>query len=509
MYDLLLKNATCLSMDSNLSQYRWIAIKDGKIAELGHEENPSLQAKTTLNLKGKTVLPGFIDSHLHGSLTGLSLTSIDLRGADSIDTILSILRDSCQEKAPGELVIGTNISAEAVKEKRLPHRLELDQISKDHPILLHHVTMHGCVVNTAAYDLSGLNTCMDGIETYPDGSANGIVSDDNAYYEGVGAIMKNLSPDAIKGFITSFTSTLPSVGVTTVHSLDGQDLPMDETVWFQMQGEHPVHVVNYLETLNVQKAKSYGYPRVGGCIALDGSRVMKTMAINEPYINYPGRGSLYYTDDVIYNFMSEAHKNDMQFSLHVGGERAIDQFIYNLYRVEKEQGFKDLRHRPEHFSMPSDRALELAVEMQLALPMQPVFPALWDNPEDSLYVRNLGKERAMRMEPFVKIIKQGGIICGGSDSPITACNPLWGIHCAVNEPNDFRAVSVTEALKMFTINGAWAAHEEKIKGSIEKGKLADLVVLDKNPYQNERQIKDINIEMTILEGKIIFRKNPK
>ena len=232
------------------------------------------------------------------------------------------------------------------------------------------------------------------------------------------------------------------------------------------------------------------------------------MAINEPYANHPGRGSLYYADDVIYNFMSEAHKNDMQFSLHVGGERAIDQFIYNLYRVEKEQGFKDLRHRPEHFSMPSERALELAVEMQLALPMQPSFPALWDNPEDSLYVKNLGKKRAMRMEPFAKIIKQGGIICGGSDSPITACDPLWGIHCAVNDPNDFRTVSVTEALKMFTINGAWAAHEEKIKGSIEKGKLADLVVLDKNPYENERQIKDINIEMTILEGKIIFNRNP-
>ena len=249
MYDLLLKNATCLSMDSNLSQYRWIAITGGKIAELGSKEDPPLQAKTVLDLKGKTILPGFIDSHLHGSLTGLSLTSIDLRKIDCIDMLLSVLRDACKEKQPGELVIGTNLSAETVREKRLPHRLELDQISSEHPILLHHVTMHGCVMNTAAYDLSGLNTSMDGIETYPDGSANGIISDDNAYYEGVGAIMKNLSADAIEGFITSFTSTLPPVGVTTVHSLDGQDLPMDETVWFQMQGKHPVHVVNYLETL--------------------------------------------------------------------------------------------------------------------------------------------------------------------------------------------------------------------------------------------------------------------
>jgi len=491
-------------MDHALNKYRWLAISDGKIAALGNRDDYPKEVHKVIDLKNRTVLPGFIDSHTHGSLTGLSLSSVDLREAASIDELLAMIKKKADHTGEGIAVIGTNMSAERLKENRLPTMLELDEASSRHPILIHHVTMHGCVMNSAAYKISQLNTEMDGVGTYEDGTPNGIISDDTAYYTGVGNLMKSLSEDTIKSYIRMFTDSLPAVGVTTVHTLDGQDLPMDAPVWHRMQGNHPVHVVNYLETLDVQKAKSMGYPRVGGCIALDGSRVMKTMALYEPYANSPGRGTLYYTDDTIYKFMSEAHANDMQLSLHVGGERAIDQFIFTLYRVEKEQGFKDLRHRPEHFSMPSDRAIELAVELRLALPMQPSFTALWDDPKDSLYVKNLGFERALRMEPFAEIINKGGIICGGSDSPITPVNPLAGIHQAVNDPNSFRTVGLTDAIKMFTVNGAWAAHEENMKGTLEVGKLADLVVLDKDPYACQGKINEIQIEMTFVEGKIVY-----
>lgn len=503
-YDLILINGTIRSMDSNLAVYRWLAVSDGKIVALGVNDDYPKEGNM-IDLKGKTVLPGLIDSHLHGSLTGLSLSSVDLRDASNINEMLSMIDSKCKTTREGELVIGTNMSAEALQEKRLPDRKELDLVSSKHPILIHHVTMHGCVTNSMAFQISQLKTGMDGVELYEDGSANGIISDDSAYYLGVGNIMENMSAESIQNLIKKFTDSLPASGVTTVHTLDGQDLPMDEPIWHKMQGKHPVHVVNYLETLDVQKAKTYGYPRVGGCIALDGSRVMKTMALNEPYANSPSRGTLYYTDDVIYQFMSEAHKNDMQLSLHVGGERAIDQFIYNLYRVEKEQGHKDLRHRPEHFSMPSDNAIDLAIEMELALPMQPSFTYMWDDPRGSLYEANLGFERKKRMEPFAEIIRRGGIICGGSDSPITPCDPLWGIHCAVNDPNSFRNVSVTDAIKMFTINGAWAAHEEKIKGTIEIGKMADLTVLDQDPYVCEKEICDIRVKMTIVKGRIVYQ----
>jgi hypothetical protein len=506
MFDTLLINGNILSMDHARNTYGWMAISDGKIAALGKHNDYPKDAQRVIDLKNHTVLPGFIDSHTHGSLTGLSLASADLREAASIDELLAVLKEKADHTDEGVVVIGTNMSAEKLRENRLPERRELDEVSSRHPILVHHVTMHGCVMNSSAFEISQLHTEMDGVDTYEDGSPNGIISDDSAYYMGVGNIMKSLSEDTIESYIKMFTDSLPSAGVTTVHTLDGQDLPMDAPVWHRMQRKHPVHVINYLETLDVEKAKSMGYPRVGGCIALDGSRVMKTMALNEPYAHSPGRGTLYFTDDTIYKFMTQAHANDMQLSLHVGGERAIDQFLFNLYRVEKEQGFKDLRHRPEHFSMPSDRAIELAVEMKLALPMQPRFTELWDDPKDSLYVKNLGPDRARRMEPFAEIIKRGGIICGGSDSPITPVNPLKGIHQAVNDPNSFRTVGLMDAVKMFTVNGAWAAHEENRKGTLEAGKLADLVALDRDPFTCPNQICDIQIEMTMVKGEIVYGK---
>jgi predicted amidohydrolase YtcJ len=149
--------------------------------------------------------------------------------------------------------------------------------------------------------------------------------------------------------------------------------------------------------------------------------------------------------------------------------------------------------------------MDMAVELGLALPMQPAFPYLWDNPEASEYIRLLGPERRNRMEPFQEILKRGGIISGGSDSPVTEINPLLGIHGAVNNPNPVRVVPVEEALRMFTINGAWVGKEEHLKGTIEAGKFADLVVLDRDPYKEPQQIKDFKVVMTLVEGKIVYQ----
>jgi predicted amidohydrolase YtcJ len=228
------------------------------------------------------------------------------------------------------------------------------------------------------------------------------------------------------------------------------------------------------------------------------------MALYEPYNREKDRGVLYYDDETVYQFMSNAHALNMQFAMHAAGDRAIDQYLNAYARVVKEQGRKDLRHRIEHFSLPSQRAIEMAAEHQFALPMQPSFPQLWDDPANSAYGEIFGRDRADRMEPFYDICMAGGRICGGSDSPITPVDPLNGIHACVNETNPRRRLGVTEAIQLFTINGAWAAHEDKIKGTIEEGKLADLVILNKDPYDDPKNIRDISVEMTIVEGRLAY-----
>jgi len=232
------------------------------------------------------------------------------------------------------------------------------------------------------------------------------------------------------------------------------------------------------------------------------------MAANEPYGNSSVRGMLYFRDDEIYRLVSKAHAEGIQCALHAIGDRAIDQLIYIYRQVIREQGQKGLRHRIEHFCLPTEKHMELAAELGIVLSMQPAFPYLWDLPEGGMYEFLMDRERADRMEPFPEIIKRGGIICGGSDSPVTSIDPLLGIASCIRNPNPVRNISVTEALKLFTVNGAYSVHLEKSKGSIEAGKDADFTVIDRNPYDcsDREEIYEMQAVMTIRDGKVVYQR---
>ena len=150
----------------------------------------------------------------------------------------------------------------------------------------------------------------------------------------------------------------------------------------------------------------------------------------------------------------------------------------------------------------------MAADFGIVLSMQPGFYYLWDRERGGDFEPFFGRERTNRMDPYPEIIKRGGIICGGSDSPVTRIEPLVDIATCVNGFNPVRNISVTDALKMFTINGAYAVHLEKTKGSLEAGKDGDVVVIDKNPYdyQNSALIYEMEVEMTIKNGKIVYEK---
>lgn len=502
--DSILMNGTIRTMDQAMQVMRWVALDQGKIVSLGTHDGNMPQTDCLIDLAGRTVLPGFIDSHTHGTLTGISLLSLDFREATSLEEVYEKLNEKCKETPAKDLVTGTNLSAETLRERRLPTRKELDLISKTHPIQLHHVTMHGCVLNSMAMALSGVDPGMRGVETDEDGLANGIISDDTAYLEACTQISASTPASTVEAYIKNYANSVLPQGVTTVHSLDAQDLPSEPELWNNLRRELPVHVINYVESLDVDWVRQLGYPRVGGCICLDGSRIMKTMALHQPYAGSQECGILYYDDETVYQFMSRAHALDMQFAMHAAGDRAIDQYLKAYERVIKEQGKKDLRHRIEHFSLPTKRAIELAAEYQIVLPMQPAFPQLWDEPGNSVYEGLFGRDRADLVEPLHDVLQAGAVVCGGSDSPITPVNPLNGIHACVNATNPRRKLGITDAIQLFTINGAWAAHEEKIKGTIEVGKLADLVVLDGDPYDAPEKIRDISVAMTIVEGKLAY-----
>jgi hypothetical protein len=296
-------------------------------------------------------------------------------------------------------------------------------------------------------------------------------------------------------------------GVTTLHCLEGGMIhgDTDASVLHQIGDELPVRVVLMFQTMDVERVVGLGLPRIGGCLCVDGACFENTACFYEPYLDKPETsGFLNYTEEEVVAFVRTAHEAGLQIGMHAIGDRAIDVLASAYKAAQKASPRPDARHRVEHFQAPTEHSMGIAGELGLALPMQPIFSYLWDRPEADHYVRQFGEARADAMESFARLIARGLTVSGGSDSPVTDIDPLLGIHSAVNNPRASRRTSLEDALKMFTVNGAWVAHDEGDYGMLKTGLAADLVVLGADPREETAHIDQIPVAMTVSRGEVTF-----
>ncbi|MFB3896451.1 MAG: amidohydrolase, partial [bacterium] len=274
---------------------------------------------------------------------------------------------------------------------------------------------------------------------------------------------------------------------------------------FQNQDKLPVRIIIYHQTCNVALAQKEGLPRIGGCLLIDGSIGSHTAAVTEPFNDKPeSTGVLYFTDQELYGFIESAHCAGLQVSMHAIGDRAIGQILNAYQKVLTKYPRTDHRHRIEHYELPKPEQIQLTAKLGILLGMQPTFDYLWGG-AGQLYETRLGLQRSLDSNPFRAILDAGIKIAGGSDSYVTPMDPMLGIHSAVNHFSPSSRVTVDEAIRMYTTTAAYVAFEEKQKGTIEPGKLADLVVLEKNPYKVPViALKDVPVSMTICRGEIVY-----
>ncbi len=507
-YDLVLKNGNIITIDDSESRANWVAVKDGVIAALGKGDFDG-ECAETIDLKGATVLPGLFDAHAHVMPTGFFLNSVNLTETKTIDEVLALMKDACEKAAADEWVFGAGFMSQNLKEGRFPDRYELDAISNGHPIMIAAQTLHGVALNSEAMKRVEIPDVAD-LDRDANGELIGVLRSDDAVFPVMGQAFALLPDDKLFEFVKDCSSYAASKGVTTMVGLMGQFVDGDKDVDLVINrgDELPINIEVFYQTWDLEKIKPYGLNRIGGCLTLDGAGFEYTMALEEPYPERPERrGFLLHTDEEIYKLVSEAHANDIQCAFHALGTRAIDQLLYVFKQVIGEQGPKDLRHRVEHFSLPTDKHMDMLAEMNLIASMQPSFTGMWGQPEGGYYELLFGRERADRMEVFPEIIKRGGIICGGSDSPVSLTDPLYGIACCIKNPDPRRNVSVTDAIKIFTYNAAYSVHIEDRKGSLEVGKDADFTIIDRDPYEyaSSDEIYDMKALMTIKGGKVAYK----
>jgi predicted amidohydrolase YtcJ len=387
----------------------------------------------------------------------------------------------------------------------------LDEVVPDRYVGLSHVTGHAAVVNTKSLRYLGFRGNKPGVDTDREtGEPTGVVRDP-AVMEVQDRLMGLKTDEELKRAVRTAAEDAARVGLTTVHTVGEPLGQRGVRIVMESADRLPVRVLIYpLVSDQIDRDLENTPGKAGLKVIADGAIETHTAALYEPYTDDPTtKGMLYYTQESMNEVVLRAHMANMQLAIHCESDTTIDQVLDAYENALKKHPSGDHRHRIEHYELSTDEQNRRVARLGIFLSMQPAFIYLWGGP-DGKYAEYLGKERMKRAHTYKSLLDLAIPIAGGSDSFVTPWNPILGIHALVNHPDAEQRVSLRDALNIFTINGARIGFEEGSKGSVEVGKLADLVVLSKDPYAcKPDEILGIEIMMTIVGGKIVYEKKPE
>jgi predicted amidohydrolase YtcJ len=498
MSDLLITNAHIITLDTSKPYAKSMLVRNSRIAAFD-EAIPDDCDVPTHDLGGLTVVPGFIDSHVHFVWTGVRHWALDLRNALTVADVQAQVREWAQKLPDNHIILGLGLDNEDFPGP-LPTATDLHTVAPNHPVLLQGITGHLTVANYCAMHLFGLGPHLDG--WHANGTLVGAAHTAIAW-RGPTLFAEQIGWQKVFG---SAAAEAASVGITTLHALEGDDGADDAGVRALLKHGPmlPVRTVLYWQTTHVDAVQALGLPRIGGCIWVDGDFGPHTAALKHPYADYPCTcGQLYISDERLQSFVNRANAAGLQIALHCVGDAAVEQVLRAYRQALQQHPRTDHRHRIEHFEIYDDDLLRDAKAAGVSVAIQPAFDGYFGGMEHSQ--RYLGSERAQRADAIATFDRHGIPIGGGSDSTVTPLGPIFGMHCAVNHSNPSERVFIERALRLWTIDNAKLAFEEHDKGTLEVGKLADFVILDRDPLATPADmIKDIKVRRTVMGGMITY-----
>ena len=516
---LAILNANIITLNPKNPQAEAVAILNRKIIAVGSNKEISkyTNKKTKIvDTRGRAVLPGFTDCHVHMAGFGRLLQTLELRNAKSIKELQLKMRKYASENLEKKWILGGRWDQEKFAEKRYPTRWDLDKAVADKPVFLIRVCGHLGVANSKALQLAGIKkrTSVEGGKVDLDeesGEPNGILRE-NA----MELVWKNISKPSLKELEETCALACRKAvetGLTCVHwMVDSAEevralrrLNNKRRLPLRVYLGIPVDLLDEITDLKQLADSENGKLRVGFIkILADGSLGAHTAALEKPYSDKPeNKGIMLYPQKTLLKLVLRAHEKGLQLAVHAIGDRAIDNVLKAFENALKKHPQTAHRHRIEHCSILNMKLIRRMKRLKLVASVQPHFAV------SDFWVKNrVGKDRIRYVYLFKTLIDEGLVVVSGSDCPVEPIDPLLGIWAAATKKK-FTNENLTteEAVKTYTVNAAYASFDEKNRGTIDIGKLADLTIIsdDPNKIPTER-IKNINVEAVVVDGKMVYRR---
>ncbi len=508
-------NAAFHLMDITGTVAKGLLVENGKIIKVLNDTKQVYPDYELVDLKGSYVYPGFIDTHTHSFEGGLYSQSLDLSPAQNISQVLEMLSDYYQSRKQAQAIQldAFRFDENKITEQRFPYSFELDEVCPDLPLVLRRIDGHSSLINSKAWKVFGAanESVVSNKELAADLTSR-VVGKADYWLKGdlndkvVHWFHASCPPEEIIQAYQKAAEIALANGITTIHTMvgDARDSIMHYALVRDKLKSFPIEFILYPQSYNLKAALDAGAKRIGGCILADGALGSYTAALSEPYNDKPdSTGRLYHADGFWENFITEAHKHDLQVAVHCIGDKAIRQ-INNVYLKLARQNHKDLRHELIHCELTPDTLVE-EISASGAIPvMQPAFDLYWGG-STGFYNKVLGTNRSSHMNRFRSFSQRGVQITGGSDWYITELDAIQGINAAMHHHTNEERLTAYDAISMYTRNAARLSHDEHRLGQLSEGFEADMVSLDKKIMEDED--KNICVLMTYKLGKLIYAKS--
>ncbi|MCI2417442.1 amidohydrolase [Saccharopolyspora sp. K220] len=520
MLDLRLVNAKFVTMDAARPIARQLGIWRGRVVGLD-DAVAALPAREEIDLRGATVLPGFIDAHVHLAWAGLGARSARVTPSAGVDAVLAVIREAAEQSPPGEWV-----DVVGYDQRPLGRHLtaaELDTVSAGRKVFVGHDSGHACVVNTAVLDLLPADVPHD----------NGVLVE-----AGMAAVRQLRQPYSVEELVNAIehaAGVCRSEGVTACAEAGiGGGLishsPVELAAYQQAleAGRLPLRVQLMVAAGALRPAAAHPHDDIPRAIDLglrtgfggdrlsigalkvftDGGMMPRTAALTKPYEGLDHAGQLYDDPTDLADVIVDGHRAGWQLAVHAIGDRAVDVALGALERAQQEHPRPDARHRVEHAGLVRPDQLAAFARVGATPVVQPNF--LWYLGDD--YAAIMGPDRAPWLYRGKGFLDHGVRLVGSSDRPVTTGAPLRGIQFMVErksrnglEIGPDERITVEAALRAYTVDAARACHWEHDLGSLSPGKFADLVVLGDDPRSVDvSRIGDIEVIATFGAGDLQF-----